>query len=209
MSRTTRAAQKEATRAAIVDAAVACLMTSGYSSVRTRDVARAAGVAQGTVTYHFPSRQSLLSAAVTQMIEQQLAAARALTENLQPTELTLERALDHLWATFLTPEGLAAAHLWFAAWSEPDLIPTVRELEDTVFSATVQAFGGRSGRSGGRAGDRNMLTFLDLVLSVIRGLVQSIPIRGLAEVEARWKRSKLALLAVARANEPTRPNRQN
>ncbi len=204
MIRNTRAEQREATRQAIVDAAISCLMTSGYSSVRTRDVARAAGVAQGTVTYHFPSREELLSAAVTKMIERQIEATRVLTADLKPAEITVERAVDLLWDAFMTPEALAVAHLWFATWSEPDLVPTVRELEDTVFAATLGAFRAVPGE---RAGGRELLRFLDLVLSVIRGLVQSIPIRGRDAVEARWQLSKPALLDLAKRLEPAPSDR--
>lgn len=200
MSQSTRSEQRSATRQAIVDAAVSSLTTSGYSSVRTRAVAAAAGVAQGTVTYHFPSREALLSAAVTQLVQRQLDATRALVSGLNPADITADQALDLLWAAFTTPEALAAAHLWFATWSEPDLVATVRALEDTVFAAAAEALSAVSGKS---TPGRGTLALLDLALSVVRGLVQSIPIRGFASVEARWERSKASLLAAVGTVEPS------
>ncbi|MEV6217464.1 TetR/AcrR family transcriptional regulator [Nocardia sp. NPDC051833] len=177
----------------IVDAAISCLTVSGYSAVRTRQIAQAAGVAQGTVTHHFDSREALLGEAVGRVIDEQLETARVRFEELAPAEQTAERHLDLLWSTITTPEGLAVAHLWYATWSEPRLIPLVRVLEEQMFRATVQGWADFSGREP----DRDVLIFIDLVLSVMRGLVQSIPTRGLESVEQRWQLSKSVLLAGA------------
>ncbi len=84
MAQHTRTAQKHTTRQSIVDAAVECLTVSGYSAVRTRQIAKAAGVAQGTVTYHFDSRDALLIEAATQIIDRQLAFSLELLSNTRP-----------------------------------------------------------------------------------------------------------------------------
>ncbi|MEV6217455.1 TetR/AcrR family transcriptional regulator [Nocardia sp. NPDC051833] len=189
----TRAAQRDATRQAIVDAAVACLTVSGYSAVRTRQIAQAAGVAQGTVTHHFPSRDALLTEAVSRIIDDRVVQARSRYDPLAAGGRTAEVHLDILWSTVTTPEGLAVAHLWYATWSEPQLIPLVRVLEERMFRATVQGWADFAGREP----DRDVLVYIDLVLSVMRGLVQSIPTRGLDAVEQRWQLSKALLLTSA------------
>ncbi len=59
----TRTEQREATRARIVDAAVAAFAEQGFEASSTRDIAARASVTQGLVTYHFPTKDELWRAA--------------------------------------------------------------------------------------------------------------------------------------------------
>ncbi|MGW5656898.1 TetR/AcrR family transcriptional regulator [Streptomyces humi] len=59
----------EVRRRLIVEAAVPLIAERGYASVGVRDVAAAAGVSVGTVTYHFGSVQEILSEAMVLHIE--------------------------------------------------------------------------------------------------------------------------------------------
>jgi AcrR family transcriptional regulator len=54
-------ARKAATRAAIVEAALALVAAGGYSSATVQAVAARAGVAVGTVYVHFPSKSELFA----------------------------------------------------------------------------------------------------------------------------------------------------
>jgi AcrR family transcriptional regulator len=54
----------EASRARILDAAVACLAEDGIEAVRIARVADAAGVSTGLVHYHFATREELLAEAI-------------------------------------------------------------------------------------------------------------------------------------------------
>src|SRR4051794_41975371 len=60
-----RAQQRDATRLAIVDATIDCLVEDGYAALTTRRVAERAKVAQSTVMHHFDTRETLLVEAVT------------------------------------------------------------------------------------------------------------------------------------------------
>jgi AcrR family transcriptional regulator len=58
-------AQKSAmTRDRILDAAINCFITLGYTNVTTAKVASAAGVSRGAMLHHFPSKKELIQAAV-------------------------------------------------------------------------------------------------------------------------------------------------
>ena len=51
-----------------------------------------------------------------------------------------EAVLDRAWREFTSPQALAAAQLWVAAWSGPELATTLRDLEssiNTILSATA------------------------------------------------------------------------
>ncbi len=50
------------------------LVSGGYAALQVADVARAAGVATGTVYRHFPSKTALVAAAFQRAIEPELAA---------------------------------------------------------------------------------------------------------------------------------------
>jgi AcrR family transcriptional regulator len=53
----------EATRARIVAAAVKAFAEKGFEAASTRQIARSAGIEQGLLTYHFPSKDALWRAA--------------------------------------------------------------------------------------------------------------------------------------------------
>ena len=63
----TRAAQREETRARIVEAALKCFSERGFLGASTREIARRAGENQGLITYHFQSKEELWRAAVDQI----------------------------------------------------------------------------------------------------------------------------------------------
>ena len=131
--RVTRAEQRAASRQAILDATTACLVEEGYAGLTTRAVAERAGVAQSTLMHYFPTRESLLIEAVTDLA---LSLADRAVSDLDLTALRepehREAVLDEAWAQFTSPEALAAAQLWVAAWSEPELAKALRELEKRI-----------------------------------------------------------------------------
>ena len=53
----------EATRAALVEAAVSVFSERGFDGASTREIAEAAGLKQGLLTYHFPNKEGLWRAA--------------------------------------------------------------------------------------------------------------------------------------------------
>lgn len=62
----TRAAQTEARKRALLDAATTLAAEGGYDAVQMRDVAARAGVALGTLYRHYSSKDQLLLAALAQ-----------------------------------------------------------------------------------------------------------------------------------------------
>lgn len=63
-SASVRAAQKRATREALIAAALRVYELDGIGAARTADVATVAGVSHGTVFVHFPTREALFVAAL-------------------------------------------------------------------------------------------------------------------------------------------------
>ena len=193
--RLTRAEQRDATRLALIEAAIACLAEGGYASLTTRRIAQRAGVAQSTLMHHFETREALLVEAVTQL------AARLAEQALEKIDIAAlrsperrEAVLDEAWREFSSPQAIAAAQLWAAAWSEPELAATLRELEtrlaSIIFPTAATMFPDL-------AGDPRFAALIDLAVSLIRGLVMAIPVWGSEVVDARWQAIKPILLQSA------------
>ncbi len=65
----TRATQREETRDRIVGAAVDVFSTQGFEASGTRTIAERAGITQGLLTYHFPSKDLLWRAAAQRLFD--------------------------------------------------------------------------------------------------------------------------------------------
>lgn len=61
---TVRAAQRAETRCKILEAARACFAVGSFDSVSTREIAKKAGVAEGTIFNHFPTKEELVISCV-------------------------------------------------------------------------------------------------------------------------------------------------
>ncbi|HWE34853.1 MAG TPA: TetR/AcrR family transcriptional regulator [Solirubrobacteraceae bacterium] len=186
--RRTRAEQRALTRRALLDATVATLVEQGYAGLTSRNVAERAGVAQSTFMHYFPTRDAFLIEAVEHV------ALRLLDDALDQIDLAAlrsprhrERVLDQAWREFTSPEALAAAQLWAAVWTEPDLGVTLRDverrLESIIAAAAATLFPDQ-------AEDPRFPALIDLAVSLIRGLVDAIPVHGREVVDARWEAIK-------------------
>lgn len=192
---TARGRQRAATRQAIIDATLDCLMDDGYSALTTRRIAERAGIAQSTVMHHFETREALLVEAV---IHAALGLAQQALGKIDFAALRTpehrEAVLDEAWIEFTSPQALAAAQLWAAVWNEPELAPVLRELEGRVTQIIVTTSGALFPEL---ASDSRLPALLDASVSLIRGLVLAIPVWGSDAVNARWEAIKPIILDAA------------
>ena len=86
-TRTTNAAQSEATRAALMGAARGLFAERGYAAVGTEEIVRAAGVTRGALYHHFAGKEELF-AAVYEEVEADLVAeiGQVATEAADPLD---------------------------------------------------------------------------------------------------------------------------
>lgn len=161
-----------------------CLVDEGYGALTTRRVAERADVAQSTLMHHFPTREELILEAVTQVA---LRLADRALDTIDPGGLRTpdgrKAVLEEAWREFTSPQALAAAQLWSAVWTEPELAATLRELEERIgeiILATVAAVFPEV-----EAVER-LAAMVHAAVALIRGLVLAIPIWGSAAIDARW-----------------------
>ena len=182
--RMTRAEQRVATRTAILDAAVQCLVEDGYAALTTRRVAERAEVAQSTLMHHFPAREALVIEAVSHLAMRiaDSALADADFAALRDTG-DLGPLLDRVWREFTSPQALAAAQLWYVAGAKPELAAHLRELEERLLAMLMAA-------AGAVVPDLvehpDFPALMDTGLALIRGLVMAMPVWGRDAVEERW-----------------------
>jgi AcrR family transcriptional regulator len=193
--RVTRAEQRANTRRALIDATRDSLVEEGYAALTTRRIAERAGVAQSTLMHHFETREALLVEAVSDL------ALRLAEEALDEIDLAAlhlpehrEAVLDQTWTKFTSSEALAAAQLWVAAWSEPELAATLRDLEARINSILAASAGTLFPD---QAADPRFPALIGAAVALIRGLVMAIPISGRDVVQARWQTIKPLLLESA------------
>ncbi|MBE7326028.1 TetR/AcrR family transcriptional regulator [Nocardioides sp. Y6] len=119
--RRTQAQRRDATIARLLDATVTCLDTRGYSGTTTAAVCSEAGVSQGALFRHFPTRMALFVATAEHVAETNVAAFRQLVDAPASDVDELTKVLHHLRSIVLSRSNQTWRELLFAARSDPAL----------------------------------------------------------------------------------------
>jgi AcrR family transcriptional regulator len=142
--RRSQAERSAATRDALLDATIACLVDDGYANTTTSRVAERAGVSRGAHLHHFQTRQALVAAAMERLAERRGAELLAAAEDLPEGRERLVQGLDLLWASYANPLFQAALDLWSHARTDADLrerlVPVERRLDRQTLAITRQLF---------------------------------------------------------------------
>lgn len=110
------------------------LKTSGVSGLTSREIAGTAGVNLQAITYHFGSKDSLVAAALTEVVQQHLDPIRsALDADGDPAERLFD-ALDAIRTAFdVGRDDLAMyAEAMAASATNPELATSLGELHDDL-----------------------------------------------------------------------------
>ncbi|MFF2393313.1 TetR/AcrR family transcriptional regulator [Nocardia sp. NPDC058114] len=192
MAAVTRVAKRAVAREAILDATVATLEEYGYAGTSARAVARRAGVSQGALQHHFPTKTALVEAALIQLamrlFEQAQQRSRALPD-AEPQRR--EEVLDMLWEIHNLPIAHVITELLLAARTDADLRRHITAGVDTAHALTIamaeQALPGLATRP----------DFADWILTCVatmRGLVVMAPLPLASAGVVDWPRARALLL---------------
>ncbi|KQZ23206.1 hypothetical protein ASD43_01610 [Microbacterium sp. Root553] len=96
----------------------------------TTRIQEIAGVSRGSVLHQFPSRDTLLVAAV-QYLADRREGGLELDDDLVPVD-DLDEAVTVMWSTFHGPLFRAALQLWVNAEHNPDLAAALRPAEGAL-----------------------------------------------------------------------------
>lgn len=196
----TRRTQEErtaATRRALLDATVACLVEYGYHGTTTTRVVERAGVSRGAQVHHFPTKNDLVLAAVQHLaVKRATAFLESGLDRLRESDDWLGDALDLVWEVHQGPLFEASMELWVAARTDAELREHVASFERMVTESFIEL-----GRHlvGEQAADPKFRGDLYLVLETIRGLrlLSFVHPSSQAKLDERWQRSKSRLRLIA------------
>ncbi|RDB47937.1 TetR/AcrR family transcriptional regulator [Tsukamurella tyrosinosolvens] len=167
-ARRTQKERTEATRTALLEATVDCLIDHGYAGTSTNRVVERAGLTRGALAHHFPTRDALIVAAVEHVVRQQISVMREMVLGL-PAEmpLTATMVLDVMWAGNQTATSAAGIELWVAGRTNRAVSAHSNLLRDRIAEAAAEVIAALPGVS-----DPQRLTSVIVTCQdAIRGLV--------------------------------------
>ena len=195
--RRSQAERSAATRDALLDATIGCLVDDGYANTTTSRVAERAGVSRGAHLHHFQTRQALVAAAMERLAERRGAELLAAAEKLPDGRERLVQGLDLLWASYANPLFQAALDLWSHARTDPDLrerlVPVERRLDRQTLEITKRLFPTI-------AGQPDFDRLIELAVSTIRGLALLDTLHpGDGRNRKQWRYSRARLVELFEA----------
>lgn len=144
--RRTQAERREGTRRALLEATIESLVAIGYARTTTTEVVRRAGLSQGALFKHFPTKTALVAAAAEQLFDDLiLTFEHAFASSTEVEhEPAIVVALRRLWDIFRTDEMLAVYRLYAEAPNEPELHaalePVVKSHYDNLVRLAASLF---------------------------------------------------------------------
>lgn len=197
--RRTQEERTTATRRALLDATVECLVEYGYHGTTTTRVVERAGVSRGAQVHHFPTKTALVLAAV-----QHLATKRAngFIAGLHGSADWAGDLLDLLWDAHQGPLFEASMELWIAARTDAELRDQVAAFERMVTTGILDLARRMIGSD--RTADPEFRADVHLAMETIRGLrlVSFVHPTSEEQLDARWQRTRVRLHQVL-APEPS------
>lgn len=121
----------------LVDATIECLATHGYSGTTTRKVAEIAGVSQGALQHYFPTKSSLVEAALAQMTRQLLEEATSRVSDAPTERARAEALLEMIVAIHRLPITPAVLELFVAARTDPVLARTTATMSNAGMATVI------------------------------------------------------------------------
>lgn len=191
-TRRTQAERRDSTIRALLEATAESLAERGYAATSTAAVCNRAGVSQGALFRHFPTRQALLVATAEDVAERNVEAFRALVEADVDTAAGLTRTFGHLRRVVLSPANQTWRELLVAARSDAGLrealAPARVAFGQQMYAAAQDLWGERL-----PAGD--LAAVLSIVINMLDGLAFSALDPDPAAPVGRTVERALALLA--------------
>lgn len=118
--------RSRATQRRLLDAAVGCLVRFGYAGTTTTRVCSRAGVSQGALFKHFPSKELLLGATVEHLYARLVRDYQRTLAGAAVSGDRIRTAVRLLWKTFSTREFHASLELIVAARTDRALKEALR-----------------------------------------------------------------------------------
>lgn len=195
--RRTQEERSASTRAALLDAAIACLVEYGYEGTTTGRVCERAGLSRGAHLHHFGTRPALVAAALEELAMRRLEEIRGELASLPSGDARIEQALDAIWGWFTGPLFQASIDLAAAARTDEELRAQLAPVEARLSQGTLLCC--REMLADG-AEDRSRDPLIQMTLGTVRGLAL-LPILhpGNRSAAKQWAFARARLADLCRA----------
>jgi AcrR family transcriptional regulator len=131
-------------RARLSAAAYEVIAERGHSAFRTAAVAARAGVSEGALLHHFPTKEDVTLAAIEQALSLASAAShKRLARVNPPAENVLKAMLADFRAFFFGDRFWAALGITMDATKNPDMGPRIRNVVNAARSPIYSAWAGK------------------------------------------------------------------
>src|SRR5690242_9436822 len=141
--RRSQSERSAATREALLDATIACLVEDGYANTTTTRVSERAGLSRGAHLHHFQTRATLMATAVERLAQRRTDELMRIAGELDPDGVDPGLGLDLMWETYSDPLFQALIDLWAHARNDPELRDALIKVErsaDRQMFATAEKF---------------------------------------------------------------------
>lgn len=203
--RLTQPERSAATRQALLDSTIECLIELGYDQSTTAVISERAGLSRGAHLHHFQTRGALIVAAADELARRMGTDLEDRIEQLPDGSEQIGAALDMVWEVFSGPLFRAVLELAVHARTETELRANFGPLEQVVRHGSGRLLRRAFGR---KPGDRSVDDVIALVLSTIRGLAILPILDPTYDPTRRWRFCRTALLdmlqAASHVNSPAR-----
>ena len=132
-----------AMRARLLEATLELIAEQGWAQTSTLKICQRAEVSRGAQTHHFPTKDSLLIAAVKEIVARYQQELESATEQPASRERSLEGLFDFLWDACFEGNLLNCwMEVMVAARTDDALRPAVRETDSNAIES-MRALGAR------------------------------------------------------------------
>lgn len=172
-----QALKSRATRQAIVDTTIRCLMKHGVQGTSYIRIAREAGLSRGAMRYHFPARIDILRATIEHLHQKRLDAFRRAATRATGGRDRAAANLAALWRHVTHPMFIVFIDLALAARRDRELAAVLRPAQQIFrrecYAAAVELFPEWLPRR------PQLRTAMDVSLYTMEGMVlDNLPARG-------------------------------
>ncbi|GHE79498.1 hypothetical protein GCM10017786_06740 [Amycolatopsis deserti] len=124
--------ERDARRAAILDAAARLIAERGYHAVRVADIAREVGTSTGAVHYYFPGKNDVLTAALRSAVDRAFERQSAELRRLDDAHARLLRLIEMQ----LPKVGVVRDEwsVWMQFWAEATINPELRPVHNAFYA---------------------------------------------------------------------------
>jgi len=191
--RLTQQERSAATRQALLDATIECLIELGYEKATTSEISERALLSRGAHQHHFETRARLFAAAAEHLADRSYLELERDLDSVEPGPEQARDVLDALWRTFNGPLYQVFVDLAVQARTDPELRASLEPLQQMLEEKAAPRLRSVFGEL---VDERDVTPTATMVLATIRGLVMLRVLQPGYQLDRTWEDCRERLLTM-------------